>query len=105
MIDLVLTVLMHEAGHAIATLANGLRIKRVGISWKGVYIVRESGSPAVNAQVALAGPLMNLVLALLTAADHHHFAVLNLIFAIVNLLPLPHSDGSHALAHLRQQNQ
>ncbi len=58
----VLAMTLHEAAHLIAALAVGVKIKKIGFRWKGLYIVREAGTPGKNALVSLAGPLANLAL-------------------------------------------
>ena len=39
---------LHEAGHLIAALAVGIKVKNVGFCWKGMYTVREPGPPVKN---------------------------------------------------------
>ena len=93
---------LHEVGHVAAALALGVRVKRVGVSWKGVFIVRESGSPAANLAVTLAGPLANLLVAAGWPVSHQ-FALTNLIFGLYNLAPfISCSDGQRALALMRK---
>jgi len=53
---------LHEAGHLIAALAVGIKVKNVGFCWKGMYTVREPGPPVKNILVSLAGPMVNLIL-------------------------------------------
>jgi Zn-dependent protease len=86
---------LHETAHIATAMLFGLTIKRVGLSWKGPYIVRESGSPGANLITTLAAPLFNLLLAVLwpIAPD---FAMVNLIFGLSNLIPYGGSDGQRA---------
>ena len=78
-------VALHELAHVVAAIALGVRVKRVGISWRGPYIVREQGTPLASFVIALAGPGLNLLL------------------GAYNLLPfIPGLDGSNALAALRK---
>jgi len=86
---------LHEFAHIAAAIAFGITIKRMGFSWKGVYIVRESGPPKVNMAITLAGPLLNLLLAA-TWPVSHNFAMVNVIFGLSNLLPFAGSDGERA---------
>jgi len=91
----------HEAGHVCMALALGLRIKRFGVSWWGPYIVRETGSsPAADAVVSAAGPLVNLVLAATMWGAFPPFAFANLVLGVTNLLPLPKCDGGRILRAL-----
>ena len=89
-------VVLHELSHVAVAYAQGLKVKRVGITWKGPYIVREAGSRAQNLRVCLAGPLANLVLALLCWHVALPFAMCNLVLGAFNLLPIPGSDGQRA---------
>jgi Zn-dependent protease len=92
----VLVILLHEAGHIAVAFSLGIKVKRVGLSWKGVYIVREPGTPLANMITTLAGPALNLLLALSWSA-WPYFGMLNLVFAIANLAPHWGSDGQRAL--------
>lgn len=95
-------IVLHELGHLLAAWVTGIRIKRVGISWKGPYIVRERGHDLVNACVALAGPALNLVVAVCCWNSGPQFALINLVLGISNLLPfVPGGDGQHAMASIR----
>lgn len=91
----VLAMTVHEAAHLVTALAVGVKIKKIGFRWKGLYIVREAGTPAKNALVSLAGPMANLVL-LLTWHWSPLFGLANLCFTFFNLLPLQGSDGERA---------
>lgn len=84
---------LHEAAHVAMAWALGIRVKRVGISWRGPFIVREAGEPRANIYIALAGPLMNLILAASFWALAPNFAFLNLALGLSNLLPIKGSDG------------
>jgi Zn-dependent protease len=97
-----LVILLHEAAHIAAAWSLGLGVKRVGVSWKGMYIVRESGPPVANMVTTLAGPFLNLALVAAWPISHE-FAIANLVFGIGNLLPMKSSDGLRALALARRQ--
>jgi Zn-dependent protease len=92
---IVLTVLLHEAGHVLAALALRLKVRRCGVNAHGVYIVREPGEPAQNTVVILAGPAMNLLFAALFGGTM--FGILNLVMAVMNLIPLANTDGRHLM--------
>lgn len=83
-------IILHEAGHAAAAVAQGLKIRKVGISWKGAYVIRQAGTPLQNATVALAGPVVNAILFMLLPGD---MGLANLMLAVINLLPFKGSDG------------
>ena len=82
----------------------GINVKRIGISGKGMYIVRESGPPVPNLFITLAGPLANLLTACAWPISHE-LALVNLIFGLTNLLPIPGSDGTRALILLKGLRQ
>jgi membrane-associated protease RseP (regulator of RpoE activity) len=96
-------VALHELAHLLAAWWNGIRIKRIGICWKGPFIVREPGLPLANFCVALSGPVLNLLLAMLCWYSVRQFAVINLVLGVSNLLPfVPGADGEHAMAALQK---
>ena len=102
-IDWLAAILLHEMAHMLVAFPLGVRIKRVGISWKGPYIVREQGLPLANFFIALAGPIMNLILALAYWESARQFAIINLVLGASNLLPfVPGGDGQHAMDALRK---
>ena len=89
----ILAMLLHESGHLLAALIVGLRIRNVGMKWnKGLYTIREQGTPLQNLIVAAAGPLTNILLCS-TARWAHTFALANFCYAIANTLPIEGSDG------------
>ena len=96
-------VVLHELAHVVAAIALGVRVKRVGISWRGPYIVREQGTPLASFLIALAGPGLNLLLAFGFWGFSPEFGLVNLLLGGYNLLPfIPGLDGSNALAALRK---
>ena len=97
----ILAMLIHEAGHMAAAQAIGIRIKSIGLCWKGLYTVRETGSPAKNLLISLAGPLTNVVLLAFWPLSHT-FGLANLCFAFFNLIPLRGSDGDRVLSCWKQ---
>jgi|SRR5579863_4621906 len=88
----VVAMLFHETGHLIVAPFAGVKIKTVGLKWKGLYTVREAGSPVQNMIVSLAGPFTNLALLALWPLSHK-FGLANLCFAFFNILPIEGSDG------------
>ena len=92
----ILAMVLHEFGHLVTSLMVGIKVKSVGMCMKGMYIVREAGSPMKNMLVSLAGPLTNVALLLLFWHVSTTFALANLCFAICNLAPVRGSDGDRA---------
>ena len=86
-------VVLHESAHLAAAYLGGVRVKRVGLSWKGPYIVREPGTPTQNTFISLSGPGINLVLCVLCWHLSAIFAFVNGFLAVMNLVPLHSSDG------------
>ena len=93
---MIVTAFLHELGHIAAALSLGLNVKRLGLCWKGVFIVRETGSPIANFITTLAGPGANLMIALTFWSHAPQFALANLTLGLVNLLPFQGSDGHRA---------
>jgi membrane-associated protease RseP (regulator of RpoE activity) len=93
----ILSVLAHEAGHALAARAFGVKIVRMGVDWRGPYIVRNRTVGAPEVMICLSGIAANLALACMTTGLAQTF---NIAMVAVNLL-LPMSDGRNAMAALR----
>jgi Zn-dependent protease len=92
-------IALHELAHVAAALCPGVKVKRFGLCWRGVYIVREAGTDWQNLLISLAGPLSNFVAAYVSLAVLHRgaiFCAMNLVIGGINLLPLPCSDGLRA---------
>lgn len=62
----VIALSLHEGAHLLMARLLRVRVKRIGINWRGPFIIRDPGEPVANACIALAGPLVNLAMALLT---------------------------------------
>ena len=89
----VLAMLVHEGGHLIAAFILGVKIKSVGMKWnKGLYTVRQHGTPLQNLLVSVAGPLTN-ILFLAVATSVPLFRLANFCYALANMLPIEGSDG------------
>lgn len=88
---------LHEVGHVAAALALKVKVHQVGINRKGPYIRRACGTTTQNLAVTLAGPGMNLWLAFMFYRVSPNFALCNLLIGVINLLPIPASDGSRVL--------
>jgi Zn-dependent protease len=88
-----LAVVLHESAHLATAYLAGVRVKHVGLNWRGPYIVREPGTALQNTFISLSGPIMNLVLCVLCWHWSGTFAFVNGLLAILNLLPIRSSDG------------
>jgi Zn-dependent protease len=103
----IIAMALHEAGHLLAAPLVGIKIKTVGLRWKGLYTVREAGPPAKNMVVSLAGPAVNLVL-LACWPLSHSFGLANFCFCFFNLLPMEGSDGDRVWrcwVEMRRENK
>lgn len=98
-------MVLHEMGHLVTSLMVGIRVKSVGLCLKGMYIVREAGTPVKNILISLAGPLTNVALILLFWRVSSTFALANLCLAICNLAPIKGSDGDRVLQCLEQMQR
>lgn len=97
-----LAMLLHECGHIVAALVLGVHVKTVGVKWnKGLYIVRQPGSLSENLLIAMAGPLVNLLL-VATEPWLPIFSMANFCYALANMLPIEGSDGFRVAACWRQ---
>ncbi|MGH9586094.1 MAG: hypothetical protein ACRD3F_04035 [Acidobacteriaceae bacterium] len=101
----VLCMVCHELGHVMVARFHHVQVKKIGISWMGMYIQRARAAGWPEVSICVAGATMNLALALAFWNVNSWFALCNLTFAWVNLLPIPHSDGSHALEAFRAMHQ
>lgn len=101
LIAVALTVGVHELGHAAAAIALGLPVRPVVTRHGPGMAVGSDAIRLTHAQISLtcaAGPAANLA----AAAVCHELGIgllvlTNVVFAIANLVPLPHSDGLRIL--------
>jgi len=94
----IFAIVLHELSHIAIASALGVKVKRVGLSWRGPYVVRECGSPAQNVAISLAGPVANIVTAFLCllVGQGVNLCLASLVLGAFNLLPVPSSDGLRA---------
>jgi Zn-dependent protease len=100
-VPVVIALALHEAGHVVVARALGVRVKRIGFGWRGPFIVRESGEPKANLCIAIAGPLTNVLSAVLFWTAAPTFAIISLVLGLSNLIPIEGSDGSRAWTAMR----
>ena len=98
---LVMSLLLHEAGHMMAARALGVPVREFGIRLGGAYTRRAYATCRRDEiLISAAGPLMNLCVALPIYFLPHlgvQLALGNVALCVINLLPLPSSDGSRIL--------
>jgi len=102
---LVASLLLHEAGHIVAATALGVPVREFGLSWIGAYVRRAYASRRRDEiLISAAGPMMNLCVAiplLFVPRIGAQLMLGNFALCLVNLLPLPSSDGLRILRTLR----
>jgi Zn-dependent protease len=102
---MVASLLLHEAGHMLAAASLGVPVHEFGLSLAGAYVRRAyAQSQQDEVLIATAGPLMNFCLMLplsFVPVLGPKLALCNLALGLVNLLPLPSSDGLRILRAVR----
>ena len=110
------SVLLHELGHSLAAVTQGVKVRSITLFFLGgvASVERECSTPRGALLVAAAGPLVSLLLALLLLGGSHgashaspllgamlaELGGLNLILALFNLLPGLPLDGGLILKAL-----
>lgn len=96
-----LSALCHELGHLTALRLVGARVERIRLTAFGAEIRADTRCLSYGREIVctLAGPVVNLILALVLArvAGDYLMAGANLFLGVFNLLPLPSLDGGRAL--------
>lgn len=107
------SVLLHELGHSIVAISQGIKVNSITLFLFGgiASIEKESNTPGQAFQVAIAGPLVSFslflgfsLLAKLSGPSEaplhvltQRLAVINLVLAIFNLIPGLPLDGGQVL--------
>jgi Zn-dependent protease len=95
------SLLLHEVGHMMAAIMLRVPVREFGLCLRGAYNRRAYASRRRDEiLISAAGPLMNLFLVLPLLAlpvIGPKIALCNLWLCVVNLLPIPSSDGSRIL--------
>jgi Zn-dependent protease len=100
---IVASLLLHEMGHMLVALALGVPVREFGLCLGGAYNRRGTASRRRDELlIASAGPLVNLFLVatLILPLIGPQLAFCNLVICVMNLLPLPASDGLRILRAL-----
>jgi Zn-dependent protease len=112
---LLISVLLHELGHAITSRHSGIGVRGITLEMLGGYteMEREAPRPGVELYVSMAGPVVSLALGLLAAGAAlllpaggiaatfaFQLALSNVVVAVFNALPGLPLDGGRALQAL-----
>jgi Zn-dependent protease len=102
--SLLASLLLHEAGHMLTATLLGVPVREFGLKLSGAYIRRASAKRRRDEiLIAASGPLMNLLIVIPLAFVPRlgpQLATCNLLLGVINLLPLPASDGQRILRNL-----
>ena len=97
-------ILLHELGHLVTGITIGLKVKKINIHISGLSVEFENYGKQRNANkivVDIAGPLINIsALVIAIIIKQEEIAYINLLLAIVNLLPIYPLDGGQILRTL-----
>lgn len=101
---LLASLLLHEAGHMLAAAMLRVPVRELGIELRGTYLKRsQSTRRRDEILIAASGPLMNLLVVvplIFVPRLGLQLALCNLLIGVVNLVPLPSSDGLRILRNL-----
>ncbi len=97
-------ILLHELGHLVTGITIGLKVKKINIHISGLSVEFENYGKQRNANkivIDIAGPLINIIaLVIAIIIKQEEIAYINLLLAIVNLLPIYPLDGGQILRTL-----
>jgi Zn-dependent protease len=98
------SLILHEGGHILAAAALKVPVREFGMEMRGTYIRRAFATRRRDEiLIAASGPFVNLLLVvplLFIPRLGLQLALCNLMLAVINLLPLPASDGLRILRNL-----
>jgi len=101
---LLASLLLHEAGHMLAATMLKVPVREFGLSLLGAYVRRAQATRRRHEiLIAASGPLMNFLLVvplLFVPRLGPQLATCNLLLGVINLMPLPSSDGLRILRNL-----
>ena len=105
-ISILFVLAVHEGGHALAIiLTRAGQVKGVVLNLRGFGLKWEpyGYDPAKRSVVSLSGSAVNIIFAIVFfATGLDTLGLANLIFGVMNLMPLPGSDGLRAFASLKE---
>ncbi len=94
-----LSIFLHELGHFLVLWLLKIRVKAIRLRCMGIKIEREE-APSLGKELAvnLAGPMVNLLLAVLLLKTRWiKLSAINCALGLFELCPLPSLDGGQAL--------
>ena len=98
------SLLLHEVGHLLAAALLNVPVREFGLEIRGTYIRRACATRRRDEiLIAASGPLVNLLVVvplIFVPRIGTQLAMCNLMLGVVNLLPLPSSDGQRILRNL-----
>lgn len=97
-------ILLHELGHAITGVILGLKIKKININVFGLSIEFENyGKERLTNKIIIdmAGPAINIITFIIAVIfKNEEIAYINILLAIINLLPIYPLDGGRIVKNL-----
>ena len=100
----VVSLLIHELGHATAAVLFDVPVYRIGLKFVGAYTHRKYASrPIHDVIIAASGPLASLLVAaasIFVPKAGWWLAEWNFAIVVLNLIPLPGTDGYRILKTL-----
>lgn len=98
------SLLLHEAGHLLAAALLKVPVREFGLELRGTYLRRSHATRRRDEiLIAASGPLMNLLVVvplIFIPRLGLQLALCNFLIGVINLLPLPSSDGLRILRNL-----
>ena len=98
------SLLLHEVGHILTAALLKVPVREFGLELGGAYIKRAYATCRRDEiLIAASGPLMNLLIAIPLAFIPRlgpQLSLCNFMLGVINLLPLPSSDGLRILRNL-----
>ena len=93
-----LSIILHEAGHLAVMLIFGIGIESITLLPIGIDIKRQHKYISYTKEIllALAGIAVNFLMFVIFK-KYEFFAYTNLLYALINLIPVKGLDGSYAL--------
>lgn len=100
-------IFLHELGHLITGITIGLKIKKINIHISGLSVEFDNYGKQKDINkiiVDIAGPLINIIsLIIAIIIKEEEIAYINLLLAIINLLPIHPLDGGRILKVILSQ--